>query len=340
MKRNHFLDALKGICVLFITATHYDFTDWNRLDYFFPFWIDMAVPVFMLISGYVATASFRRRNISTIEEAYALPIVLNKIFRYSIPFFLAWLIEVAYIIKMNGFHQVDLLFLLVHFVRGGDGAGAFYYPLMIQFVFVFPLIYFLIKSQGFFGVILAFLGTYAMEIAKSVYQMGENTYCLLVFRYVFIIAIGVYLASEHYKVRTVWSVVAVVVGFAFILATEYYGFQPLFLEYWTRTSLVGCLYIAPIVALGIRKLGEVKIPPLELLGRASYNIFLAQKIYYTHGRKFYDRIPGERYDFIVSMVICVVAGLCFYFLAEPITKWGCKKIQAWAENHRVPASWR
>jgi len=339
MKRNHFLDILKGISILFITATHYDFTDQQRLDYFFPFWIDMAVPVFMLISGYVATASFRKRNITTIEQAYAMPITLTKLFRYTIPFAMAWLVEVAFMVRTNGIHNLGPISLLIHFMKGGDGAGAFYYPLLMQLVFVFPLIYFLIERQGFFGLILAFVGTYVMEIAKGVYQMEENTYCLLIFRYTFIIAVGVYLASSYYKPRWVVAVVAVLIGFAFIFLTEYHGLQVPFIDYWKRTSLFGCLYIAPIVGTGLYFLKDMKIPPLEFLGKASYNIFLTQKIYYTHGRYFYDRIPGEKYDCLVTMVIILAVGIVFYLISEPITKAICNRIKAFAENHPIPEAW-
>ena len=52
MKRNQFIDVLKGICIIFVIITHYNWSNAARLKYFFPFWIDMAVPIFMIISGY------------------------------------------------------------------------------------------------------------------------------------------------------------------------------------------------------------------------------------------------------------------------------------------------
>lgn len=338
--RNRFLDILKGVSVLFITATHYDFTDWNRLDYFFPLWIDMAVPMFMLTSGYVATASYRKHDVRTIEQAYALPTLVGKIIRYTIPFFLAYLVEIAWRIKSDGLFTQSFIGLLIYFVKGGEGPGAFYYPLLIQLVFVFPLIYFLIERLGFFGLLLSFMATYAMEVAKSVYQMGENTYCMLLFRYTFIIAVGVYLASSKYKPRPVWAVVSLVAGVAFILMMVYGGVSIPFIDYWKQTSVLGCLYIAPIVGLGIRKCGNWHIPPLELLGKASYYIFLTQKVYYIHGRQIYWKIPGERFDCLVTMVICVSVGLIFYFCAEPLNKRICNACKTFVEKHPIPDAWR
>lgn len=340
MKRNHFLDILKGMCALFITATHYDFTDWNRLDYFFPFWIDMAVPIFMLISGYVATVSYRRRNVTTIEQAYELPTLVGKLVRYSLPFFVAYVIELIINIKLHVFQGVSIPMLIVYFIKGGEGPGAFYFPLLIQLVFVFPLIYFLIERQGFFGLLVAFLGTYAMEVMKGIFQMGENTYCLLLFRYTFIIAVGVYLASSHYKPRTWWAIASLVFGFAFILFSSYYGLYIQYIDYWKGTSLFGCLFIAPIVGFGVTRLQNWHFAPLELLGKASYYIFLTQKVYYSHGRQIYLRIPGEKYDFLVTMVICIVAGVLFYAVVEPVNTRVCRVCKAFVERHPIPETWR
>lgn len=51
------LDVVKGICILMAIFTHYDWSDKQRILLLFPFWIDMAVPVFMVITGYVSALS-------------------------------------------------------------------------------------------------------------------------------------------------------------------------------------------------------------------------------------------------------------------------------------------
>ena len=339
MKRNHFLDIVKGLCALFITATHFYFSDEARLHYLFPFWIDMAVPVFMLISGYVSTLSYRKNNVQTIEEAYAWKTIVSKAIRFSVPFLMAWLVEFGYMLVKNDFHMLPIPMLVIHLLQGGEGAGAYYYPLLMQFILVFPLIYFLIERLGFFGLVLTFFGTYLMEVLKVVYQMGENTYCLLLFRYTFIIAVGVYLGSSKYKERRWVSVVAFLAGIAFIVGTQYMGYSVPYIGMWVRTSLFGCLFIAPLVGYGIRKMADVKFPPLETLGKASYNIFLVQKIYYANAGKFYDLIPGEHYDLLGTMIICVVVGLIFYLVETPITKWINKHVMAAMDRHSIPASW-
>lgn len=70
IKRNHAADILKGICIVCIVITHFSWSDTERRMFLFPFWIDMAVPVFMVISGYTHSISFEKRHIGEITQAY------------------------------------------------------------------------------------------------------------------------------------------------------------------------------------------------------------------------------------------------------------------------------
>ena len=51
MKRNNFLDVLKGICILLVILTHFDWVEAERLQYLFPYWMNPAVPIFMITPG-------------------------------------------------------------------------------------------------------------------------------------------------------------------------------------------------------------------------------------------------------------------------------------------------
>lgn len=60
-KRIDFLDYLKAICVIMVIITHYDWGD--KDSPFFTMLINMAVPVFMIISGYNFAMSNRKRQV-------------------------------------------------------------------------------------------------------------------------------------------------------------------------------------------------------------------------------------------------------------------------------------
>ena len=68
-QRDHFLDIAKGAAVILVIITHFSWTEEERLPYLFPFWVSMAVPVFMIISGYVGTASYEKKGIRTMAQA-------------------------------------------------------------------------------------------------------------------------------------------------------------------------------------------------------------------------------------------------------------------------------
>lgn len=77
---NKTIDFIKGICILFIIITHFIWDDNERLRYLFPFYIDMAVPIFMIISGYLNALSFNGKNMSKISDAYTIKEILSKFF--------------------------------------------------------------------------------------------------------------------------------------------------------------------------------------------------------------------------------------------------------------------
>lgn len=60
-KRIDFLDYLKAICVIMVIITHYDWAD--KDSPFFTMLINMAVPVFMIISGYNFAMSNRKKQV-------------------------------------------------------------------------------------------------------------------------------------------------------------------------------------------------------------------------------------------------------------------------------------
>ena len=112
------LDAIKGICIVFILVAHYNWSEGERLLFLFPFWINMAVPAFMVISGFVYTKSYLKKEIVNFEGMYKKTILIEKIVRYTFPFFLVYIVEAAARIYM---HQLDLnlLEIIFDFLRGG-----------------------------------------------------------------------------------------------------------------------------------------------------------------------------------------------------------------------------
>ncbi len=146
--RSLLIDSIKGLCILFVVITHFPWSSEQRTLLLFPFWIDMAVPVFMLLSGYLTANSMEKNHVSSFEECYHSKRILKSIVRLTSPYLIAYFVEMLlyvciYTIADQPLHINPLKILLL----GGIGPGSYYFPIMIQFVFLFPLIYRIIRSS-------------------------------------------------------------------------------------------------------------------------------------------------------------------------------------------------
>lgn len=78
-RENHihlkWIDVVKGICIIFVILHHSDINYIYSEKLGFPFWVEMAVPVFILINGYTSILSSWKRS------PYSLKNVLRKVDR-------------------------------------------------------------------------------------------------------------------------------------------------------------------------------------------------------------------------------------------------------------------
>ena len=277
----------------------------------------MAVPIFMVISGFVYTKSFQKNNIESMGEAYTLNTILGKVIRYTVPFAVAFFIEEVAFTLLGIIHQ-SILQVIFSFLNGGLGPGSYYYPIMIQFIFFFPVIYFIICKYDFRGLILCGFINFAYEILKRSYRMNEDCYRLLLFRYTLLIAYGCYLAIGTYRRHKVLSLLSFGIGIIYIIGFQYIGLTPIITNYWTDTSMWSCLFIIPISSPLI--LNKAKNRFLEILGKASFNIFLVQMVYYNGAKLIYKYVGNRALQLVINIIICVSVGLAFYYVETPLTK--------------------
>lgn len=319
MKRNAILDIIKGICLITVVATHYLWSDDERLMYLFPIWIDMAIPFCMLISGYLYAKSLQKKSISCVTQAYSLANsgIVERLIRYSVPFLIAFSVEVT---AFEVFHLREFpsaLTLLREFICGGYGGGSYYYPLLVQLVFLFPLIYFCIYRHKEKGLIVCCILNVVYELLQWAYCLGEGTYRLLIFRYILLISFGCYFGLGG-KLRTSTALLMFSIGFLSAIFNAYVGITPFFITYWRTTSFLTAMYTVPIFFV-VHKL-DVHFKPLELIGKASYNIFLVQMVFYRFASHFiYELVPNRFIQFAICMLSCLTGGIVFYYVETPIT---------------------
>ena len=344
-QRNRTLDLLKGILIIFVITLHFPFPDGFRERALFPYWVSFAVPAFLFISGYVSSLSAGRAG-GGLKELYDPKRLLAKCVRFLIPYTI-YFIFMQVIFRVTGLYKVGIVeyglkALFFDYLRGTAGPGSYYVPLMIEFVFVFPLIYLLVNAKGFRGVLYTFGINVAYEVVKEAFGMGETEYRLLVFRYLFIIACGAYACIHGRKpqaaveskaaesrdrssgrtfgiLNTVLMVMCTAAGAAFVYLFSYTSYESKIITYWRPTSVFAVLFIVPVMFLIVTRV-NIRFAPLELVGKASFNIFLVQMIFYI----YYERLKvgslpvGAAYA--VSVCGCVAAGILFYLAENRPTK--------------------
>lgn len=321
-ERNRFIDVLKGFCIVAVVFTHAGWSEEQCLKLLFPFWIDMAVPFFMLVSGYVYAKSFQAKGVEGLDSAYNKRYLLKNSIRYTLPFFVAYMLELAWRFlteKPSGLKEVkDFCILTVlGFLSGGYGPGSYYYPEMIQIMLLFPVIYVLVRKFAFKGVMIVTAATLFFELLKISFGVQEVTYRLLLFRYFMLLAFGAYFAFNRMNWR-MWGFSAI--GLAFILLFRYTGYKPKILFWWTGTSMLPVLFIVPVFGFLVEK--KLSLPPMEEIGRASYNIFLTQLVYFS---SISGIIAGKLKHGVWScafagIAICVPVGIVFYEMEHRITR--------------------
>lgn len=326
--RNNFIDILKGICVIFVVIAHFHWTQGQRLAYLFPFWLEIPVPIFMIISGYVYALSFKRKNIDSFSKSYSLENTISKMVRYTIPFAIMYLVEIVFLfVKGNvTFSKHALFIIFIDFFNGGKGQGGYYYPVMMQFIFVFPIIYYIIRKFGKKGVIICGCVNALYELLQHAYKMNVECYRLLVFRYILVIAVGCYIALNSFDFNKIFVIIAFVVGAAFIFIICYTGYKTRIMHaYWARTSFIASLYIIPIASILIEKLAWLKIPVVDIVGKASYNIFLVQLVWYRFISGALKVYLDSWLHLLINVIACVCIGIIFYYIETPITKFIIRK---------------
>lgn len=277
--RIEFLDYLKAICVIMVIVTHYDWSD--KTSPFFTMVINMAVPVFMIISGYNFAMSNQKKADGNIRKMYGWSILKPKLIRFLVPFVGICFIEMFILaLEEKNIHLFRIFFL------GAYGPGSYYVPIMLQLLVIFPIIYTLVQRNAKVGIVLAGMANLGFEIAVKVFEMDKYYYRLCIGRYLLLIAFGcyLYLYPEH-RIKKRQLVAMFVIGLTYIIAVFSFDAEFAIFEYWKTTAMPVAFYIFPIVIMLFRKFYHVTIPGkigeiLTEIGKGSYHIFLVQMVYY------------------------------------------------------------
>ncbi len=320
-----FVDIVKSICIIFIVIAHFSWDSAERLTYYFPFWVDVAIPIFMIVGGYVNSIAFIEDKLTNWKHLYSYKGVLRGIVRYTVPFAMIYLIEVVSLLfRVTDPARLSDILLVKLFLTGGIGPGSYYYPLMIQFVFLFPLIFYGIYRYNLKGLLFVFALNFLFEIGVSLANMPLPIYNLILVRYFFAIGIGVFIYVRRYHIPLIVLLPPFVMGVAYQLIVYYAHYEPAVITNLAESTLFSMLYIGPVFAFLMRTFrnDEWKYSKaMAYFGKAYFEIFLTQMLFYT----FVDEGIGAYITWVplhlaLNIIICLAVGSLFYRMERPITE--------------------
>jgi len=306
------IDILKIICMCFIIITHCNWSDDQRKLLLFPFWIDMAVPMLMIITGYNYYNSFDSYDNHCKKT-------IKNLQRILIPFFIT--ISLQYLVL--SIYKKKLISPL-YIIKGGYGPGGYYTIVMIQIIMLFPVIYKIVKKfrYGFcyiilVNIILEFIWSNFTFLTGSILILSKDIYRLLAFRYFGFIAVGSWYAktadNKHivYKLRYVWGTV----GAVLIYLWQYKGINLyIFDNEWAPSNLPG-IFIAFAYFLLIKEIDVKVCKFVTELAKSTFHIFLFQMCYFEFIFNDLSKIINKKllmFNVALSIMICFSGGYLFY----------------------------
>lgn len=315
-----FLNYLKAIAIILVIIHHYSFSKIQFTNPIFYYIVYMAVPIFMVVSGYVYTKSCIRRNLVKFFDLYNIKLILKRILRLTLPFTLIFILE--YIFNVNGLQEKGNL--LIEFYHGGVGVGkgSYYYTIMLQFIFLFPILYYLIKKINKNGYLLLFIVEFIYNYLCYLKGISLSTYRLQIYKYITLIGSGIWLAlNPQYEIKRKYLYVSFIVGvlFIYIIGCKNYPVIPYNFDYWKYSSgIFITLYIFPILYFLLRKYSNAEVyNPIQYLfntiGKSSWHIYLVQMLYYiTLDTQIHNL--NILVHLTINLLFSVFLGILFYKL--------------------------
>lgn len=321
--RKSIFDVIKAVAILMVVVTHFPWTPAERLHYAFPFWIDTAMPIFMLLSGYLCFCSFYKKKLETFGEVYKLTNLYKRLARFVVPFVL--LIPLDILCGMYGPNHASFANCLFRIILGGQRPGSYYVPMMIQFVIVFPVVYLAIRRYGVCGLMIFMLFNFLYECCCSVFGIHREVYSICLFRHLGIVAFGAFLA--YWQMRAVKAygknmnmiicgIAMLLVGALYLYFSCYGYYSPIIFCRWKTTSLAAAFYTVGMFFF-LMGWGAMSARPKKCqcypigatflkIGSRTYEIYLMQKIFYAFPAIFILNLPINRG---MKLALCVFACL-------------------------------
>ena len=326
-KRNLSIDLLKFLAISFVIFTHLFPSDFRKV-LLFPFHIDMAVPIFMIITGYNNYKSCKARNLDSVREWFSKKNIVSKFKRICIPFFVLIAIELIINVFVRDMGFLSTVKSIVK--ESGLGPGGYYFTVLIQVLFIFPFLYLNLDKKPCSTIVFILIFCLIYEIiVKYLGIIPPKVYRIIGIRYFPTVMVGMLFAKYEKSIKMREAVIALFAGALFIVCMNYTQYKPLIFSQWITTAFPASLYafFFVFVACNYVKINSRIIRSIiTLCGQASYHIFIAQMLYFYYIHSILWNILAIKTDALLRVILfwifcfiaCMTLGIAFYALDELI----------------------
>jgi peptidoglycan/LPS O-acetylase OafA/YrhL len=318
--KQHFqqIDVLKCAAIIAVIALH-TLSKSKLIQTFAVFHIWQAVPVFMVIMGLNLGLSLKNKQVP-FSSLYTKEYFSKKATRILVPFIITFLIalliglywQFVYNKHILIFNKLTLIGLLPI-----PGEGNYFITLLLQTIFVLPLVGFLFhKHRIYTSVGLVLLEVIFLVLSKHFDLFDDSTtyiYSAALPRYFSAIVYGLWLSKAITKPFKWWAIltfaILACISIIYLYSIIYSGFNiPYIYKSWASQNVISFGYAALLVllfiyALPIKSSNSI-LQVLTQIGYASYHIFLVQVVYFG--------LPINHKNLLLNLSICIVLGYLFY----------------------------
>ena len=219
--------------------------------------------------------------------------------------------------------QISFFGYIYGYFTGGYGPGGYFMLILIQAILVTPIIYKIMKDNHNSGLVIMFVISTLLELICKIFNVDPGLYRLLIVRYIFAIAIGIWIAKNKKTKNYLWILILSVVSIAYITSVQYFG-KVYITEYmWTAEHAPAYFYVAILVYIGLNffdlsKLGKSGLI-LTSIGKRSYYIYLAQMLYFMLPISYSNSNLVMILQVLLGFVVCITGGFVLEYFYESIS---------------------
>ncbi len=323
------IDLFKGLAAIGVIVQHIFLPQNIQNLLLLPFSLNLAVPVFVIISGFtfaLSTRKYQNNNKSLLKNYFSASSIMKKVKRIYLPFVIIYLFEII-CVMLKG-ERFSLPYLCKQFVLGGFIApGNYYIPILLQLIIVFPFVYLMYSKWKKYSFAAVAVLQLAYEFIINYFDIPQNITRYSAVRYLFFLLCGIWLFNNYKrKPDKTLCIFSALLGMGWIIAISYFDFEPQYLfATWSTTALPVAFWLMPIIWICFYKFTNCQSNCLSFIykiGEASYHIYLIQMVYFLFvGNKFENDILNT----VLALAVCLTLGYLFYFAESKINSYLHKK---------------